>query len=285
MKKNKISKLIHYVCLNTLGDVLTTKLQYLHQRKKWPNFNTPEDLAERLLSARLNPRFDVYAQYADKVQVREYVKRKGLEHILLKHYGVWDRPEDIDFNVLPEKFILKANNGCGNHIICRNKNLIDKEDTIRRLKQNIKLGKESSERHYRAIVPKVLCEELMETADNKPITDYKIQCINGNPDHFFVATERGENTKYCTLDFDWNLLPYTKPEYMPSYIPQKPKQIEKLIDFARILSEDFECVRVDLYEHNDRIYFGELTFSPWGGYMYSYTDDAIRILGDKFKSK
>lgn len=125
----------------------------------------------------------------------------------------------------------------------------------------------------------------METADNKPITDYKIQCINGNPDHFFVATERGENTKYCTLDFDWNLLPYTKPEYMPSYIPQKPKQIDELIEYARILSEDFECVRVDLYEHNDRIYFGELTFSPWGGYMYSYTDDAIRILGEKFKSK
>ena len=121
--------------------------------------------------------------------------------------------------------------------------------------------------------------------DGQPITDYKIQCINGKPDHFFVATERGENTRYCTLDEHWVELPYTKQSYKPSYIPPKPQNIPQLLEYARILSEDFECVRVDFYEHNGRIYFGELTFSPWGGYMYSYTDEANIQLGDKFNDK
>lgn len=284
-KPNKLSQIAHTISYRVFGDVFTTKLQYFRQRKKWPNFDSPRDLSERLLSARVSSSFDQYAIYADKVLVRDYVDSKGLGHLLLKHFGVWDRPQDIDFESLPEKFILKANNGCGNHIICTDKSKLDKQAAIATLEHSLQLGRTSYERHYRAIEPKILCEELLETEDGSPITDYKIQCIQGEPDHFFVATERGENTKYCTLDFDWNEVPYTKQNYKPSYIPQKPQKIAQLVEYARILSKDFECVRVDFYEHNGKIYFGELTFSPWGGYMYSYTDDAIKVLGAKFSDK
>ena len=284
-KTNKVSQLIHTVSYHLLGDAFTTKLQYFRQRGVWPDFDNPKTLSERLLSARVKPSFDRYSVYADKVLVRDYVKSQGLEHILLKHYGVWDKPEDIDFDALPDKFILKSNNGCGNHIICTDKSKLDCQKTIYRLNKNLLLGQKAYERHYRAIQPKVLCEELLETPDGKPITDYKIQCIQGHPDHFFVATERGDNTRYCTLNENWEELPYTKQSYKPSYIPQKPQNISQLLEYARILSEDFECVRVDFYEYNGRIYFGELTFSPWGGYMYSYTDEAIKILGDKFTDR
>ena len=266
-----------------LGSKNNYRLRYYHQRKRFPNLKHPKDLSERLIAAMFSPEFLKFADYADKFKVRDYVKAKGLEDTLLSHYGVWDRPENIDFDSLPDKFILKVNNGCGSHVICKDKSQFNRDNTIKKLNANLQNGLHNIEPHYRVIQPKVFCEELIDTGTDDFPTDYKFTCIKGKICDVFVATDRRVNAKYVTLDIDWNILPYTKSEYLPDKLPEKPKLLDEMIKIAKILSADFEFVRVDLYEYRDKVYFSELTFSPWGALMYSYTDGAIKLLGKKFE--
>ena len=285
MEASKFSLLASKFVGGLFGENINYRLKYLHNRKHLPNFSHPKDITEYMLSTMLNPAFDQYAKYADKVRVREYIKECGLEHILLKHYGVWERPEDIDWDSLPNKFILKANNGCGNHVICKDKSKLDKQKAIETLSRSLQNGLHSAERHYRRITPLILAEELLDTGSNKLPTDYKVMCINGEPDHFFVAIEREISARYDTYDFSWNRLPYTKKNYLPNVTPEKPHHIEELVEYARILSHIFPVVRVDFYEFEGKIYFSELTFSPWGGFLYSYTDESILEMGRKLGLK
>ena len=139
----------------------------------------------------------------------------------------------------------------------------------------------NTEPHYCAIKPMVLAEELMGDGTVLP-TDYKFHCIKGKVADVFVVCEREMGAKYCTLDTNWQPLPYTKAEYMPSQIPSKPEHLKEMVAIAEKLSNEFEFVRVDLYDFNGKIYFGELTFSPWGGIMNSYSNEGVEILGRKF---
>ena len=265
-----------------VGEKAARSLRYFHQRGRFPNLKNPRDLSEKIMASMLSPSFARYAPYADKVKVRDYIRERGLEDILLEHYGVWERPEEIDFASLPDKFILKTNNGCGGHVICKDKSQLDIPAAVKTLNKALNKGVHSIERHYRAIEPRVFAEELLDTGTDQWPTDYKIQCFRGRPDHFFVGVERSFRAKFCTFDLDWNQLPYTKPEYMPQEMPVRPDHIERMLEIAEKLSEGFDCVRVDLYEWKGSVYFSELTFSSWGGLMYSYTDEAIKLLGTKF---
>ena len=279
-----------YVALSKLtgavfGGEFNYKLRYYRQRKRWPNLKNPKDISEILISSLFSSESATYADLVDKVRVRDYISKKGYSDLLLKHYGVWENPEDIDFDSLPEKFILKANNGSGGHVICKDKSMLNKEAVIAKLKANLKEGLEEIEPHYRFIKPLAFCEELIDTGTDEWPTDYKFTCINGEIMDVFVATERSTSTRYCTLDLNWEYLPYTKREYMPSYKPERPKKLAEMVEIAKTLSKDFKFVRVDLYEYNDHVYFSELTFYPWGAMMYSYTDEAIKLYGDKYHSK
>lgn len=279
----KLMLIISDISIRLFGKKLSYKLRYFHNRGRWPNLKNPKDLSERIIAMILAKDFKKYADFADKVKVREYIKSKGLEHILLKHYAVWDNPKKIEIDSLPEKFILKANNGCGNHFICKDKSKFDLENAKSSLEKTLNI-KYIYETHYNAIKPLVFAEELLDTGTDSWPTDYKFTCVNGKVDHIFGAVEREVKTKYFTLDLDWNVLPYTKDEYLPKKYPPKPHKLKDMVEIAGILCKDFYFVRVDLYEHNDKIYFGELTFSPWGGVMYSYTDESLKIIGDKFNS-
>lgn len=272
--------------LGLLGIALYHLRVYKQVRGHWPNFITPHDLSEHILSNMHKRSFLKYADLADKVKAPYYVKSKGLEHILLKHYGVWDDANDIDINILPDNFILKPNNGSGGHVYCREKSSFDLESAKKYLNEHLKRGCDYYfEPHYRKIQPKILCEELLDLAPGKVLTDYKFTCVRGNIVDIFIAGEnsKGER-KYATVDLNWKVLNYTKPEYLLEPLPEKPLRLEEMAKYAMILSEDFEFVRVDFYEHEGRAYFSELTFSPWGGLMYSYTDDALKLLGEKFKN-
>ena len=269
------------VVLLAINRKLLYKLQYFHQRGRFPNLKNPRDISERILSEMLKPSFvKKYADYADKIKVRQYVKDKGLEGILLKHYGVWDDVNKIDFKKLPDKFVLKTNNGGGGHIFCRDKSTLDIKKSIKQINKTLQLPFSiNSEPHYKAINPLIFCEELIITESYDFPIDYKFTCINGKPIDIFVGTERGKKTKYCTFDMDWILLNYIKKQYLPNTPPEKPKNLKKMIEIAKILSDGFTFVRVDLYDTGNNIWFGELTFTPWGGIMYGYTDEAIKIMG------
>ena len=141
---------------------------------------------------------------------------------------------------------------------------------------------DTHEPHYLKIKPKVYAEELLDLGEGKVLTDYKFHCIKGEIVDVFLAGENANGErKYATVDLDWNVLPYTKDSYLLEPLPEKPKCLEEMVKYAKILSEDFDFVRVDFYEYEGRVYFSELTFSPWGGYFYSYTDEAIELLGKK----
>lgn len=267
-----------------LGQKMNYIIRYYSHRGHLPNFKHPKDLSERILSSMLSKDFLKYAPYADKVKVHDYIKSKGLEDILIKQYGAWSDANEIPFNELPNRFILKANNGSGGHVICTDIKNLNIPEVI--LKMNATLKEVShlrnTEPHYCAIEPKILCEALLGDGTILPV-DYKFHCIKGKVVDIFVVCERENGAKYCTLDKNWDWLPYTLPEYMPKAKPQKPEHLQEMLELAEKLSEDFDFVRVDLYDFQGKVYFGELTFSPWGGVMNSYTNEALELLGKKFE--
>lgn len=277
------SKIADFIA-NVIGQRMNYTIRYYSNRGHLPNFKHPKDLSERILSAMLSKDFLKYADYADKVKVREYVKAKGLETILLKQFGAWEDAKQIPFDKLPNRFILKANNGSGGHFICTDKSKINIPAVISEMNATLKAASHlrNTEPHYCAIKPMILAEELMGDGTVLP-TDYKFHCIKGKVADVFVVCERETSAKYCTLDTNWKPLPYTKPEFMPSVIPEKPEHLCEMVKLAEKLSSDFEFVRVDLYDFNGKIYFGELTFSPWGGIMNSYSNEGVEIMGRKFE--
>ena len=256
------------------------KIRYYHQRKHWPDLKHPQDLSEILISRILSGDFVKYAPYVDKIAVRDYVKSKGLEKNLLKHYHYWDDANDIKSEELPDKFVLKTNNGAGGKdiFVCRDKNLFDLEAAKVQLSLAQK-KKYDYEMQYNKIKSRVICEELIDTGSDAWPVDYKFTCIHGKPIDIFIGSQREKGVKFCTRNLDYSELKNTRESYLPDVVPPKPKHLEEMIRVATILSQDFDFVRVDLYEYNDQVYFGELTFSPWGGIMYSYTDEAIKEYG------
>ena len=260
-------------------------IEYRRIRVRWPHLKNPADLSEHILSSMLSDEFLGYAAYADKAKAPEYVRDKGLGHILLNHYAVWKDVRGISLDQLPDKFILKPNNGSGGHIYCRDKSQFDLDDAKTKLKMELARGQEYPfEPHYKMIEPKVICEELLDLGEGKVLTDYKFTCVKGRIADIFLAgeDEKGER-KYATVDTDWNPLPYTFDSYLLKPLPQKPAHLDQMIEYAKILSSDFEFVRVDFYEYDDKVYFSELTFSPWGGFMYSYNRTGLDAIGKYFE--
>lgn len=284
MKGARLMSVISSISRKLLGDRNTYKLKYFHQRRRFPNLKDPKDLSERLIAKMFSSGFGkMYSPYADKILVREYVRSKGLSDILLEHYAVWDSPENMSINELPEKFILKANNGCGGHIICRDKSIFDLDKAKEMFRETILAGKRSLEPHYRNIEPKIFAEQLIDLGEGNLPTDYKFLCIKGKVRVIDVVSNRSIGAEYYSLDENWTPLPYTYSKYLSDAAPVKPKGLSRMLELAEILSKDFDFVRVDLYNVNEIIYFGELTFSPEGALLYSYNDNAIKRLGDMFR--
>ena len=262
------------------------RIRYYHQRKKFPNFSNPRNLSEIILANILRGYYERYVPLEDKIEVRDYIKQKGLEDILLKQYYTWDNVDDIKIDELPEKFVLKTNNGASgkNIFLCRNKSAFDINNAREKLRIALQ-KKDVFEKQYNLIEPKVICEELIDTGGDAWPTDYKFTCIHGEIVDIFIGTERENSVKFCTKDLNWNPLPYTKESYLPSREPQKPGTLDEMIKVAKILSKDFPFVRVDLYDYHNHVYFSELTFTPWGGLMYSYKDEALEKYGELLRAK
>lgn len=284
MKAIKLKRAFIHAVANVLGRKTGYKIRYYHNRGHWPNLKHPKDLSEILISKILTNEFVKYAPYADKIQVREYIKEKGLGEHLLTHYHYWDSPSKIKSEDLPDKFVLKTSNGAGGKyiVVCQDKKDFNLENAKKIMAKSLS-NKAKYEFQYNVIKPFIICEELMETGSDVWPTDYKITCIHGQPVDIFVCSEREKEVKFCTRNIDWSDLPNIKQSYLPTIAPKRPKHLDEMIEIARILSADFDFVRVDLYEYNDKVYFGELTFSPWGGLLYGYTDDAIKKYGELFR--
>lgn len=277
--------------------VALLKIRYYYVFRKKLNLNNPQDLNQKILWAKLFSDTSKWTELADKYKVRKYVEELGLKDILVKLYAVWTKVEDVDFGDLPATFIIKANNGDGkgtNKII--RKEELTKEGKVQLLKiidgwlHRENIGALHAEPQYRGMIPCVIAEEVLPLGPGTTtLTDYKIWCFNGKAYYVWICNDRSKNgnsAHVMTYDLDWNAHPefsvfnsdYQKGEIMP-----RPKNFERMIEVAERLSQGFPEVRVDLYNIQGKIYFGELTFTSQGGFMSFYTPEFLKELGDKFQ--
>lgn len=265
------------------------KVRYLARFHKLPNLKNPEDLNEKILYLKLFTDISKWTELADKVRVRDYLKQCNLEQYLIPLLGHWSRVEDIDFDSLPNSFIFKANNGTGKseYIIVKDKDKLDIKQTKKILNSWLKnrhVGSLSAEPHYKNIPPQILAEVLLppEEGKNAPV-DYKIWCFNGKA--YFIRTYSGRDkngAEVMTYDRDWNPMPEVNipnSRYKNGNILPKPQNLEEMISIAETLTKPFPQVRLDLYNINGKIYFGEMTFTSHGGMMNNLTPEFLKKAG------
>lgn len=265
---------------------------YLRFRRKL-NLKNPQTLADKVTYLFLHKRTPLMSTCTDKWAVREYIVGKGLADILIPAAGgPWSRVEDIDFNARAEKFILKATHGCKMNYIVPDKSKLDIcacKNTLQKW-LNTTYGTYSMEPHYKIIPPRIYAETLLDAPNG--LADYKIHCLSGVPQFILVCSERNAQARRMQVKLDlfdtqWGSLNrFIRPsgcEVPGTGNIQKPQNLEKMLEIARILSADFSFVRVDLYEVNGKIYFGELTFSPACGVFPYFTDEFIEKMGHKLQ--
>jgi len=255
--------------------------------KKKIDWEKPNDLIEKINWLQFYSDTSLWTKCADKYLVRDYVKDCGLEDALPRLYGKWDNAKDIDFNELPNSFVLKTNNGCGSNFIVKDKSELNIKSTVKKLNQwlSIPYGYSAAQLHYTRIKPCIIAEELLENKDlfSSSLVDYKIWCFHGAPECVLIVFDRKDSNYLLSLyDLEWNNI--TKGNFDPNYnhcsyidIP-KPKSFEKMIEIATVLSKDIPQVRIDFYDIDGKLYFGEMTFTTGFGY---FSKEYYEYLGSK----
>lgn len=247
------------------------------------NLENPKSFNERLQWLKINHYDKLAVKCADKYEVRSYVKDKGLEEILNELIGVYNSSEEIDFSALPDQFVLKANHGSGMNIIVKNKSKINKRRIIKKLDEwlSINYGYMSGEWVYRDIEPKILCEKYISDS-NGELNDYKIFCFDGKAHYIQVDVDRFTDHKRNIYSPEWELLDVSigYPNDMSLKI-NKPNNLVKIIKYAEKLAEPFVHTRVDFYNLDDKIIFGELTFFHGGGFEKFTPEDYANQFGNK----
>jgi hypothetical protein len=251
------------------------------------NWSNPINLIEKINWLQIYSDTSLWTRCADKYLVREYVKEKGCGDILNKLYGKWDNVNEIDWESLPNSFVLKTNNSCGKVILIKNKKDINKYEVYNKLNEwlNTKYGYHNAQLHYTRIKPCIIAENLFVNKDEpeKSVIDYKIWCFNGIPECILVVFNRTENGYFLSsYDLGWNNISKkifnANSTHVNGTNVSKPKSLKKMIESAKILSEGIPQVRIDFYDIDGDAVFGEMTFSTGYGY---YTDEYYNYLGSK----
>ena len=255
------------------------------------DWDDPRTLNEKIHWLKFNSDTSLWTLLADKYRVREYVRQRGCEDLLVNLYGVWTDSSEIDWDSLPDKFVMKSNCSSGDVRICTDKSKIDRQEWEAHFDKAMrdKLGYERGEPHYNAIEPAVIAEELLDISKQpiktSSLIDYKIWCFNGEPHHIWACfNRRQEDVEVAVFDMDWNYHPeksiFTKHYKESSDILPKPKSLNMMLESARKLSAGLPQVRVDFYEVDDKAYFGEMTMTGGGAFMDWYSDDFMLEMGD-----
>lgn len=269
-----------------LPDKIYLKIAYYLKMGKKLNLKNPQTFNEKLQWLKLYKRKPEYTMMADKYKVREYIAKELGEEYLIPILGVWESPDDIDFDALPNQFVLKCNHNSGlGMCICKDKSKLDTEKVKEELRQGLKENyyKKGREWVYKDIPRKIIAEKFMVDEQTKELRDYKFYCFNGEPKLLYISKNwnNHEKTRISYLDLDWNKLPFCRIDYKDfEELPEKPLNFEKMIKIAKILAEGTKHLRVDLYEINGQVYFGELTFYTGCGFAKLTPEEWDKTLGD-----
>lgn len=249
------------------------------------NLKNPQSFNEKLQWLKLYDRRPEYTTMVDKYAVKKYVADRIGEQYIIPTIGVWERFEDIDFDMLPSQFVLKCTHDSGGLAICRDKSKFDIESAKKKINRSLKRNYYYSGREwpYKNVPRKIIAEQFMEDKNSKYLKDYKFFCFDGEVKFLYLSegldNHATAHISYVTLD--WKQAPFYRNDYKPfDVLPPKPVNFDKMIQLAEVLSKDIPFVRVDFYEINEKVYFGELTFFTGSGFTKFIPNEWDSKLGE-----
>ena len=259
-----------------IPDRIYLQIVYFKHFRRFINFNNPKTFNEKIQWLKLNYRNEEYTKLVDKYRVKQYITKLIGEEYVIPTLGVWNNVDDIDFKSLPEKFVLKCNNDSGGIVICKNKKDFDEAKAKSFLKERLKnngywYGREWP---YKNVKPCIIAEKYMEDSISKDIKDYKFFCFNGSMEFFDIDIDRFIEHRANYYDRNGNFLPFGKTYCPPDYTKkiEMPKNLDKMIELAETISHNTVLSRIDFYEIDGQVYFGEITFYQGSGFS-PFTDE------------
>jgi len=285
--KNKKTRFQILSFLKFIPDRPMLRLQYRIKCGRRLDLSSPTRYTEKIQWYKLNYRDPLMRRCADKYQVRGYIEEKGLGSILNELHGVYPSADALTLDNLPDRFVLKLSNGSGTNLLVENKSELDIQQVRQTFRDFYAQADASAGREwpYKNSAPVIIAEQYLQDPShcNGSLRDYKILCFNGVPE-YIICVDGRHTDHYCHVvyDCDWNKQDVVIGNSSAAANYERPETLDEMLRIARILSEDFPAVRVDLYSIKGKIFFGELTFFPWSGYMYFTPDAFDQTLGDKF---
>lgn len=257
------------------------RIYYRYYTGKKLSLENPKELNEKIQWLKVYYRPKILNQLVDKYAVRQYVIDTIGEEYLNECYGVYDKVSEVNFDNLPNQFVLKGVHGSGFNLIVKDKNKLNKIAARLKMKKWLfhnfyyKAGLEWA---YKDVKPRIIAEQYLEELDRGELHDYKFFCFHGVPKFIHVDVDRFGGHQRLFYDTQWNKLPYK--HYLPNDAEiEKPDTLEHMLRIAKLLSKDFPMVRVDLYSTQGKVIFGELTFYPGNGILEFYPDEFNKIAG------
>lgn len=268
MSSNSRVKKIRYA-LRWLPDEAYIQLNYFAHFHRFANLKNPQTYNEKLNWLKLHDRKPIYTKLVDKYEVKQIIAELIGEEYIIPTIGVWDHFDDIDFDTLPESFVLKCTHDSEGLVIVKDKSKFDKATAKKKIEKALRqnfyyIGREWP---YKDVKPRIIAEQYMEDHTDGELRDYKFFCFSGEPKALFVATDRAiDKVKFDYYDLDYNHLDI-KQKYPNAGMARRPVTFEKMIEFAKTISRGYPHVRVDFYEVDGRLYFGEFTLYHFSGFM------------------
>ena len=269
-----------------LPSKLYVKIHYEYFSGNKLDLNNPKDFTEKIAWYKVFYRPKSLNQLVDKFAVRAFVEEKIGSQFLNTFYGVFDDVNEIKFDELPEKFVIKATHTSGHNLIVRNKNKLNLDKTKKLLKKWLKINQYyriGQEWAYKDVKPRIIIEKYLEQRNQKSLTDFKFYCFDGKAKFIDIHTDREDEHKQGSFDLNFERLPFGVSRFKQIYeSPEKPVNLKEMIECAEVLSEKLPFVRVDFYAIDGKTIFGEMTFYPSDGRKKFYPEKYNRIIGDYF---
>lgn len=272
-----------------MDDETYLKIAYRVKMGKKLNLDPPVTFNEKLQWLKIHDRNPEYTTMVDKYEAKKWVADKIGGGYVIPTLGVWDSFDDIDFDKLPNQFVLKCTHDSGGLVICRDKTKLDKSSVRTKIEKCLKYNFFWGQREwpYKNVKPRIIAEKYMEDTAAKVLgsnglTDYKFFCFNGTPEFVYVSCGLEDHTtaQMSFLDMNWEVARFKRSDYRPlSTVPPKPERYEEMKTIAGKLSKDIPFVRVDLYEVQGKVYFSEMTFFPCSGFLPFEPEEFDGILG------
>lgn len=271
-----------------LPDKTHVKMRFKLKTGRKLELEDPKTFNEKLQWLKLYDRKPEYTTMVDKYAVKQYIAERVGEEYIIPTLGVWDSFDQIDFDSLPNQFVLKCTHDSGGLVICKDKSKFDKVAAKEKIKKSLKRNYFLVHREwpYKNVKPRIIAEQYMEDSKTSELRDYKFYCFSGEPKFLYVSEGLADHStaKLSFLNVDWTFAPFQRNDFQKfDKLPEKPQNYKKMCDLAQQLSKDIPFLRVDLYEINGKTYFSELTFSPGAGFVPFEPEEWDCILGEWIK--